>query len=187
MAQDELGHARSFYPLLRGFGSDGVMEERGWQSKPTSAMACLDTRFRSWAEFIAANVVVDSALTTLLAGATESSYEPLRQRARKIVQEEAGHWVHGRGWLRRLKESAEMRPALERVWDDAFTWFGLSDDKMLAMLLEHNVLAKDPEELRRALGDRLQPLLEETGAGSLLARELPWSRWDASARRLQPA
>src|ERR671939_1291416 len=70
MAQDELGHARSFYPLLRGFGSDSQMEERGWQARPTSAMACLDRQFGAWADFIAANVLVDTALTTLLGAAT---------------------------------------------------------------------------------------------------------------------
>src|SRR5215211_1956398 len=44
MAQDELGHARSFYPLLRGFpeaSEADTMEERGWQDRPTSALACL--------------------------------------------------------------------------------------------------------------------------------------------------
>src|SRR5436305_8991411 len=56
MAQDELGHARSFYPLLRGFpaGRDvQPMEEKGWQQRPTSAMRCLDAPFASWTEFIA--------------------------------------------------------------------------------------------------------------------------------------
>src|SRR5204862_4630932 len=45
MAQDELGHARSFYPLLRGFpaGRDITqLEERGWQQRSASAMACLE-------------------------------------------------------------------------------------------------------------------------------------------------
>src|SRR5918912_2539408 len=107
MAQDELGHARSFYPLLRGFpqGRDlPQMEERGWQERPTSAMRCLDARFSTWAEFIAANLLVDTALSTLLAAAVDSRYEPLRQRARKIQQEEAGHWVHAVGWVRRLAD-----------------------------------------------------------------------------------
>src|SRR2546429_9135469 len=48
MAQDELGHARSFYPLLRGFPNarDVVqIEEKGWQQRPTNAMACLDRSF----------------------------------------------------------------------------------------------------------------------------------------------
>jgi phenylacetate-CoA oxygenase PaaI subunit len=188
MAQDELGHARSFYPLLRGFGADGQMEERGWQQRPTSAMACLDGRFASWADFIAANVVVDTAVTTLLTAATESSYEPLRQRARKIVQEESTHWVHGSGWLRRMRASADLAPALERVWGDAFTWFGTDDDAMLAALVQHNILSQRPDELRAVLRGRVRPLLEEAGlAGPLLARELPWRRWNASARRLQPA
>src|SRR5919109_1008978 len=45
MAQDELGHARSFYPLLRGFPEGrevAQMEEKGWQQRSTSAMRCLD-------------------------------------------------------------------------------------------------------------------------------------------------
>src|SRR5215472_13350891 len=74
MAQDELGHARSFYPLLRGFpeGRNLVpMEERGWQQRATSAMACLDLRFESWFDFVAANLLVDTALTILLAAADD--------------------------------------------------------------------------------------------------------------------
>src|SRR5919202_3839932 len=93
MAQDELGHARSFYPLLRGFGIAAPMEDKGWQSRPTQAMACLDAPFASWSDFIAANLIVDTALTTLLASAVDSSYEHLRQRARKILAEEGAHWV----------------------------------------------------------------------------------------------
>src|SRR5438128_2174791 len=61
MAQDELGHARSFYPLLRGFPSarDAVqMEEKGWQQRPTNAVACLDRSFATWSEFLAANFLV---------------------------------------------------------------------------------------------------------------------------------
>ncbi|MBV9581467.1 MAG: phenylacetate-CoA oxygenase subunit PaaI [Chloroflexi bacterium] len=49
MAQDELGHARSFYPLLRGFPAGHTVasvEEKGWQQRATSAMRCLDTPFR---------------------------------------------------------------------------------------------------------------------------------------------
>src|SRR5690349_25117892 len=51
MAQDELGHARSFYPLLRGFSQASTqvsMEERGWRDRPTAAMACLDRPFVGW-------------------------------------------------------------------------------------------------------------------------------------------
>lgn len=190
MAQDELGHARSFYPLLRGFGSDGQaqMEERGWQARPTSAMACLDRPFAAWADFVAANVLVDTALTTLLEAAADSAYEPLRQRARKIVQEEAGHWTHGSGWLRRLADSPALPAALARVWDDAFTWLGQPDDPTIAPLARAGLLAHDSTALAAHLRQRLEPLLEASGlAGALLGREPPWDRWDPRARRLRPA
>ena len=190
MAQDELGHARSFYPLLRGFpnGRDATpMEEKGWQQRPTSAMRCLDASFGTWADFVAANLVVDTALTTFLVAAVDSPYEPLRQRARKIEQEEAGHWVHAAGWLRRPAVSrSNLAAALANVWDDAFTWFGQSDDPTFAALNRAGVLSQDPEGLRRKLRVRLEPVLDEVGLGdALFARRLPWERWDPASRRLR--
>src|SRR4051794_16889444 len=89
MAQDEMGHARSLYPLLRGFPDvtvDDSTEGEGWQTRPTSAMACIDRRFAAWVDFVAANFVVDTALTILFESATDSRFEPLGQRARKICQ-----------------------------------------------------------------------------------------------------
>jgi 1,2-phenylacetyl-CoA epoxidase catalytic subunit len=162
------------------------MEERGWQNRSTSAMQCLDARFERWSDFIAANLVVDSAMTTMLSAALDSPYEPLRQRARKIEQEESGHWVHATGWVRRLPAST-LLASLERVWDDAFTWFGETDDPLLAPLAESAILDTKPDALRQRLCARLEPVLAEANvAAPLLARELPWSRWDATARRLRP-
>src|SRR5438105_13677553 len=72
MAQDELGHARSFYPLLRGFpeGRDATqMEEKGWQQRPTNAMRCLGQPFSTWSAFVAANLLLDGAMTMLLSAA----------------------------------------------------------------------------------------------------------------------
>ncbi|HEV7662097.1 MAG TPA: Phenylacetic acid catabolic protein [Chloroflexota bacterium] len=188
MAQDELGHARSFYPLLRAFpnGRDlSPMEEKGWQQRATSAMRVLGERFDTWADFLAVNIVVDTALTTLLESAVDSPYEPLRQRARKIQQEEAAHWVHGLGWLRRLPPT-DLAPALARVWDDAFTWFGQPDDPVVAPLHRAGLLAADSQALRQALGERLAPPLRAAGLLEALAqRPLPWSSWDPAARRLR--
>ncbi|MGI9149150.1 MAG: Phenylacetic acid catabolic protein [Chloroflexota bacterium] len=189
MAQDELGHARSFYPLLRGFprGLDmRPMEEKGWQQRPTAAMTCLDRPFGTWCDFLAANLVVDTALTTLLSAATESPYEPLRQRARKIQQEESAHWVHAAGWLRRVQPAdADMGAALARVWDDALTWFGQADDPILTPLVEAGLLGDGPDGLRDTLRARLEPLLSAAGAERVLAHDLPWDRWDPAARRLK--
>ncbi|MBV9355136.1 MAG: phenylacetate-CoA oxygenase subunit PaaI [Chloroflexi bacterium] len=194
MAQDELGHARSIYPLLRAFPEAPAatsMEERGWQGRATSAVACLDTRFASWSEFVATNLLVDTAFTTLLAAAGESSYEPLRQRARKVVAEERAHWVHAHGWTRRLAGDARIRPALERAlaecWPHAATWFGSDDDPVFTALHAAGVLAHPPRALREALRRRVTPVLAEAALPvSLLVEDLPWSRWRLDARRLAP-
>jgi 1,2-phenylacetyl-CoA epoxidase catalytic subunit len=204
MAQDELGHARSFYPLLRGFqqGRNLVqMEDKGWQQRSTSAMACLDRHFSTWSDFLAVNLIVDSALTTLLSSAVDCPYEPLRQRARKIQQEEAAHWVHAAGWLRRLaspnssslgsgsgsRSGSGLADALARVWDDAFTWFGQPDDPVIAPLVSAGLLSSLPDTLRHTLHTRLAPLLTQASLTSpLQTRSLPWHRWNPAARRLTP-
>jgi phenylacetate-CoA oxygenase PaaI subunit len=195
MAQDELGHARSFYPLLRGFpeaSAADTAEAHGWQRRPTSAMAGLDRPFEAWTDFIAANLLVDTALTTLLEAATDSPYEPLRQRARKILQEEAAHWVHAQGWVERIATDDRRRPALAEslraAWDDALTWFGQADDPVLSQLERSGLLANGPDALRGRLLARVEPALEATGLlDDLSGRSLPWDRWDAGARRLRPA
>ncbi len=184
MAQDELGHARSFYPLLRGFGVTSQMEDKGWRTASTNTVAHLDQQFQHWADYIAANVVLDSAFTTLFEAAVRSPYEPLRQRAAKIVQEEQAHWVHGCGWLRRLGGQPHTQPALEAVWDHALTWFGQPDDPVLAPLAAAGLLAHSPDALRDALRARLKPLLAEVHAQELLERQLPWQRWNRTRRRL---
>jgi ring-1,2-phenylacetyl-CoA epoxidase subunit PaaC len=193
MAQDELGHARSFYPLLRGFpeaSEADTKEEHGWQERPTSAMACLDRPFEAWTDFVAANFLVDTALTTLLETATDSGYEPLRQRASKIVQEEAAHWVHATGWLGRLAASNQSRGmlvgSLQVMWDDALTWFGPTDDDVLGALAAVGLLRSGPDALRERLRNRLRPLLEDTKlVDELDERSLPWDRWDPRSRRLE--
>jgi 1,2-phenylacetyl-CoA epoxidase catalytic subunit len=190
MAQDELGHARSFYPLLRSFPSARdlpQMEEKGWQQRATSAMRCLDERFATWSDFVAANLLVDTALTVLLASAVDSPYDPLRQRARKIQQEETGHWVHATGWLRRLSASypSLLSSSLEAMWDDAFTWFGQPDDPAIAPLAAAGLLGDEPDALRDHLRARLDlPLTAANLAAPLLSRRLPWPTWDSTTRRL---
>lgn len=193
MAQDELGHARSFYPLLRGFpeaAETDTVEGKGWQDRPTLALTVLDRPFRTWGELIAVSAVVDTAFSVLLGAATGTRYDPLRQRARKILQEEEAHWVHARGWLRRLAtdelHAAILAEALGRAWESAATWFGRSDDPMMATLTANGIVSAGPDQLRSELRARLSPVLESGGPALLavLDRPLPWERWSASERRL---
>src|SRR5206468_8671561 len=73
MAQDELGHARSTYPVLAKLGvqrdDDGLDAGR--------PLSVIETELPDWASVIAANLVVDGILTTFVASARGSSIEPL--------------------------------------------------------------------------------------------------------------
>lgn len=191
MAQDEIGHARSHYPLFRQFvGRDVEPETR----EPFSNLASLDQPFNGWIDFVAANFLVDSALTTLFESATESTYDDLRNRARRIVGEEQVHWLHGRAWVRRLaSQSTAMRESLEgslsQKWTELLMWFGPTRAAGADTLYERGILASEPDELRMLFDRRIQPVLSEAGLQSLStdASTLPWARWDGQRYRLDPS
>src|SRR6202011_5343297 len=125
MTQDELGHTRTLYPLLDNFTQS---EADPTQIEPMTRtlhyhLAFLDNDFRGWSDFVATNFLLDTALTTFFEAAQDSTYEPLRQRARKIVQEERIHFLHAEGWVRRLAKAggavrAALIAALKRQWDE---------------------------------------------------------------------
>ena len=69
MAQDELGHARSTYPVLAKLGHPRA--EDGLDT--SGALPMLRDELPDWASMIAANLVVDGILTTWIAGARDSS------------------------------------------------------------------------------------------------------------------
>ena len=63
MAQDELGHSRSTYPVLKQLGADVGDERFGGDRR----LALLDDELPDWNAFIAANLLVDGVLTTFVA------------------------------------------------------------------------------------------------------------------------
>ncbi len=193
MAQAELGHARWLYPLLRTFPaaqSPAGEDDAHWAERPTRALACLDQAFSGWYEFVAANFVLDTAFTILMEAATASRFGPLGQRAGKVVQEEAIHWAHAEGWVRRLAASEEscagLTAALQRAWPHALAWYGTPDDALTRTLADAGVLAAGAEELRGRLVERVRPALEAGGlVGALLGLAVQWDRWDPATRRLE--
>jgi 1,2-phenylacetyl-CoA epoxidase catalytic subunit len=147
MAQDELGHARSTYPVLAKLG-----HPRAEDGLDTShALPMLRQELPDWASMIAANLVIDGILTTWIASARESAIEPLAQRARKILQEEGAHKVHAESWARRHCPSGGRHQLQRR--------------KAVAA----GMLACGPDEVRRQVRDWLTALLAAEGC----AVELP--------------
>jgi 1,2-phenylacetyl-CoA epoxidase catalytic subunit len=202
MTQDELGHARTLYPLLEDFVQ---AEADPSQVEPMTrtlnyALAYLDNDFQGWSDFVATNFLMDTALTTFFEAAQSASYEPLRQRARKIVQEERIHQVHGEGWVRRLAKAggavrAALVGSLERLWKETLCWFGPNDDPMMQQLYKEGIIDATPDELRSRYLQKIMPTLSSldievpvsfnaTTKRWELSQPLPWATWDAVARRL---
>ena len=202
MTQDELGHARTLYPLLEDF-TQGRADPR--QVEPTTrtlrySVAALDTDFRGWSDFVATNFLLDTALTTFFEAAQNSTYEPLRQRARKIVQEERVHFMHADGWVRRLAKAggavrAALIASLKGIWDETLAWFGPNDDPPMIQLRQEGVIDATPDELRARFLRKVMPVLNELDIDVPVAfdaatkqwepsQPLPWSSWDAQRRRL---
>ncbi len=199
MAQDELGHARVLYGLLEELPGAPHRSEHVWAAEDARAVALLDRPFPSWAHLIVANILLDQALTQVLETALESRYLPLRQRTRKLIEEEQFHAIHGRGWLLQLAtEGPSVRQVLEatirEAWADAACWFGPDGGGALAPLVAAGVLRDAGEAVRRRFLRRIGPLLHEAGLASPLradgdgwvaAQPLPWAGWDESCRRMR--
>ncbi len=199
MAQDELGHARVLYGLLEELPGAPPRSEHEWVAGDARTVGLLDEPFPTWPHLIVANVMLDQALAFVLDTALDSRYLPLRQRARKIIEEEQYHAIHGQGWLPQLAaEGSVVRTGLAEIvsgaWADSLCWFGPGAGGALARLVEVGVLTEAGDSVRARFLGALGPLLMDSGVPAPLRAEgtrwtltgpLPWPVWDEHARRVR--
>ncbi|MGH2442991.1 MAG: Phenylacetic acid catabolic protein [Chloroflexota bacterium] len=159
MAQDEIGHARSLYPMLRDIGEASPENEPETRQHFVNA-AFLDDPFESWTDFVAANFLFDTALTILLESARDSSANDLATRARRMLAEEPLHWLHGEGWTRRLAARGAgvrggLSQSLKSVAPQALSWLNVSKPELVTA----GILGSSADELRARLSNRVNPIL----------------------------
>jgi 1,2-phenylacetyl-CoA epoxidase catalytic subunit len=184
MAQDELGHARSTYPVLAKLGvarEDDALDAG-------HPLHVLEHELPDWASFIAANLVIDGILTTFVATARESSIEPLAGRARKILQEEGAHKVHAEAWARRICRAggSDRELLLRRIvemWSPAASWPGPEEHSGYRQAIEQGMVSEGPAAVRGRVRDWLAGLLAAEGAAVTLDEPSDWSHWDEEQRR----
>ncbi len=184
MAQDELGHARSTYPVLAKLGvtrDEDTLESR-------FPLAVIAHELPDWASVIAANLVVDGVLTTFVASARESSIESLAQRARKILQEEGAHRRHAEAWARRIMGAGEadrelLLTRIAEMWADASRWPGPAEDPGYREAVARGMVSQGPAELREQVANWLTALLRDNGAELTLDEPADWGGWEAERRR----
>jgi 1,2-phenylacetyl-CoA epoxidase catalytic subunit len=184
MAQDELGHARSTYPVLAKLGVG--REDEGLEAG--DPLPVISHELPDWASVIAANLVVDGILTTFVATAKDSSIEPLAQRARKILQEEGAHRIHAEAWLRRIcrtggEDSAALQRRIDEMWAQASRWPGPPDHSGYRAAVTEGMVSGGPEAVRGPVRDWLLALLRSEGAEIALDEPSDWAGWDEEKRR----
>lgn len=197
MAQDEWGHSRLTYALLSDFGDAPKALEHERDADAYRSPEPLDSPFGSWAQMIAAALLLDTALSVQYDALLESRYLPAHNRVQKMLDEERFHFQHAVSWTRRLGTSANTRDefaaALERLLPVALRWFGRADDAA-HQLVEEGLVRAGPDELRDRLIASVAPILADTGLAERVGleasgeawrygRKLDWSGWDAGRRR----
>ena len=184
MAQDELGHARSTYPVLAklGVSRDEDALDAG------VPLRVIEHELPDWAAFIAANLVVDGILTTFVASARQSAIEPLAQRARKILQEEGAHRHHAEAWARRIARAGgidleRLLAHIQEMWAEAARWPGPDDDPGYREAIGQGMVSEGPAAVRGRVRDWLTALLAAQGVEVELPEPVDFSGWDTEHRR----
>ena len=188
MAQDEWGHGRLLYALLRDFGDDVDRLEHGRQPHEYRNMELLDRAPESWAEFVALNALADAALSVQFEALRQSSYSPIRQRVEKLLEEEHFHAAHARAWFRRLAHGgagarAAIHDAMSAFLPSLLRWFG-DDTRRARALVEASVVDATGSTLRARFVERIAPLLREIEAGDAVQNIEPvFTDFDETTRR----
>lgn len=200
MTQDELGHARSIYPLFRTFPDAPPVLKTEQDRDDLINIAFLDKPFAHWTDFVVAVFLFDQALSVVFEAARDSVFEPLKQRADKILQEEKFHAMYGATWLRSLSKEGtparrEMETSLQRIWPEVVCWLGQPGEKYQQLAIDEGFINDDVDTLQQKFLSRVGPLLKELNYNLpftynaktnrwVLTAELPWDRWDPKTRRL---
>ncbi|MDX1673242.1 MAG: Phenylacetic acid catabolic protein [Longimicrobiales bacterium] len=167
MAQDEWGHARLLYALMKGFDEDPEALEHAREPAEYRSMEVLDASAGTWPEAVALMALADVAVTTQFEALRSSSYDPIRQRVEKVVEEERFHAAHGAAWFQRLAEGTDasrsaLRDAVSDLLPPVLAWFG-PDSERAGVLEEAGVAIETGSALRSAFLERVSDRLARVG------------------------
>ncbi|WP_134670500.1 1,2-phenylacetyl-CoA epoxidase subunit PaaC [Halorussus marinus] len=133
IAQDELGHARLWYDLLRDFGYDeaDLIFERDPADFRHASLAELPFEDGDWADAVVRSYLYDVAEQLRLEALADASYPRIADRVGKIQSEEAYHREHAQNWLERLADDEaslkRLQAAVDRLFPHALALWEPSD------------------------------------------------------------
>jgi phenylacetate-CoA oxygenase PaaI subunit len=170
MGLDDLGHSRVLYGCLEPLGTDPRGPDRESDASSLRSLPYFDEPWSEWAQFVAANAILDTAFTVMIEACVNGSVDVLQHRLRKMLMEERYHFLHGRSWLRSGIDTAP----LNRAWQEAIEWFGPPDGET-ASLHRDGALSMGPKELRARLEEQLESKAPKSN--------IDWKGWDPVRRR----
>lgn len=189
MTQDELGHARSLYALLRHFegAPDSIGAENDLQARQIYyTPATLMPPWESWLQVVAINAVLDHALQIAIAEMQTSTFQPVAVRVAKIMQEESFHRVFGHSWMERLvqgdhKIKDQLQLKIDWAWRITSAWIGPDDDPVTAQLAGAGVLGGSAADIRRQWLRAVEPILTANNL-TVPVDDADRSNWDPQFR-----
>ncbi len=185
MAQDEWGHARLLYAMLRKLGADPREAEHRRAAAEYCSVPALDHPFADWAEFVAATVVVDGALAVALESFAAGNFALARSRVPKMLAEEDYHRQFGEAWFARLAASGgegreRVRAAALAILPSTLAWLLPDDDPQRT--LEAEGVVRPAARTAEALRTRLEATIATCGL-RLAKIEPDRAGWDSHRRR----
>ncbi len=166
LSQTELGHVRLLHGILKkNFGDDpDALAQR--TPNAFANIAFLDSVIGDWAGLVAANYVVDLAVTRLVHAMRGSTFKPVRMSVEKMIEEERYHVHHGQGWFRTLanrneEARAAMQEQLRTALGSVAVWFGPEGADEDAALVDAGIQAKTNAEIYADLVSDIETTAKE--------------------------
>lgn len=185
MAQDEWGHARLLYSMLKRLGFDPVAVEQDRPAGRYYSAPALDDPFPDWAAFVAATVIVDGALAVALESFAHGSFALARSRVPKMLAEEEFHRQFGAAWFARLANAggegaARLEGAARAMLPTTLAWLLPGDSAYETLVAECGLW--ETARVREGFEARVGAELAAVG---LSLDEIPPARagWDPERRR----
>lgn len=132
MCQDEWGHARLLYAMLKKFGHDPTVVEHERPPEEYANPDPLDRDFTDWAGVVSAILLMDGALSVAIQGFSEGRFDLARTRGPKMIAEETFHHDMGAAWFRRFANANEeaqgrLKTAAESELPRILAWLDPQD------------------------------------------------------------
>jgi len=163
LAQDEMGHALTWYTLAHQLGAPDPDRNAFFRSVDEFHNATLvELPKGDWAFTIVRQYLFDAAERARYTSLALSAYRPIADATAKLRNEETYHLMHSRGWMQRLGDATEeshrrMQTALDLAWPHALGLFEPMDDE--DRLVEEGFKTSE-ESLREQWDAQVRPLLK---------------------------